>query len=175
MKWRTRTSVFVAPVLISVGLTPTTSGALSTTRAQLKNGNELRVEGEKAVADLDISIDRIALGTADDGGDFCIEVTGFSSATCVITVSNGTDSESVPLDGCTPSGSPANQSPTAVAGPDQAVVDADDDGIETVILDGSGSTDDGTIVGFEQVEGPLCWVRDRRPRSFCRLARTASS
>jgi glucose/arabinose dehydrogenase len=42
-----------------------------------------------------------------------------------------------------------NQSPTADAGPDQTVVDADGSGAESVTLEGSGSGDlDGTIVGY---------------------------
>ncbi|MFQ5968293.1 MAG: PKD domain-containing protein [Acidimicrobiia bacterium] len=53
-----------------------------------------------------------------------------------------------------PDGPPPNQAPTAVAGPDQQVTDADNTGFETVALDGSGSSDpDGTIVNFEWREG----------------------
>ncbi len=45
--------------------------------------------------------------------------------------------------------SPANESPTADAGVDQALVDADDNGSEEVALDGSASTDgDGSIVSY---------------------------
>lgn len=39
----------------------------------------------------------------------------------------------------------ANQPPTANAGEDQVVSDSDDNGSETVTLDGSGSSDDGTL------------------------------
>jgi hypothetical protein len=47
-----------------------------------------------------------------------------------------------------------NQPPIANAGSDQTVSDSDSDGIETVILDGSGSYDpDGTITGYEWKEG----------------------
>jgi len=45
---------------------------------------------------------------------------------------------------------PANVLPVADAGDDQTVVDNDDNGFETVTLDGSGSYDtDGTIVSYE--------------------------
>ncbi len=45
--------------------------------------------------------------------------------------------------------SPANESPTADAGVDQALVDADDNGSEEVTLDGSASADgDGSIVSY---------------------------
>ena len=48
----------------------------------------------------------------------------------------------------------ANESPTASAGPDQTVEDADDSGSETVTLDGSGSSDpDGFIGSHEWREG----------------------
>ena len=47
-----------------------------------------------------------------------------------------------------------NQVPIADAGPDQVVVDADDDGSEEVTLDASGSIDlDGAIVDYEWREG----------------------
>jgi len=45
--------------------------------------------------------------------------------------------------------SPGNRAPSADAGADQAVIDSDDNGSETVTLDGSGSSDtDGTIVSY---------------------------
>jgi serine protease AprX len=48
---------------------------------------------------------------------------------------------------------PENASPTADAGPDQAVVDDDGDGSATVTLDGSGSSDpDGEIVDWSWAE-----------------------
>jgi len=48
----------------------------------------------------------------------------------------------------------ANQPPTADAGPNQTVTDADDNGSENVTLDGSGSSDsDGTIVSWSWSEG----------------------
>ena len=47
-----------------------------------------------------------------------------------------------------------NDPPVADAGPDQTISDADNDGLETVTLDGSGSSDpDGTIDSYEWKEG----------------------
>ena len=47
-----------------------------------------------------------------------------------------------------------NQAPTANAGPDQAITDADENGSEQVTLDGSGSRDpDGTIQSYSWTEG----------------------
>jgi len=51
---------------------------------------------------------------------------------------------------------PSNRPPVANAGPDQTVIDGDNDGKEQVTLDGSGSTDpDGTIVSYVWREGGL--------------------
>jgi subtilisin family serine protease len=48
----------------------------------------------------------------------------------------------------------ANQPPVANAGADQTMVDSDDNGSESVTLDGSSSSDpDGSIVSYEWVEG----------------------
>jgi len=49
---------------------------------------------------------------------------------------------------------PTNKAPTANAGLDQTVTDADNSGSESITLDGSGSTDsDGTIVNYTWTEG----------------------
>ena len=49
---------------------------------------------------------------------------------------------------------PQNTPPAAVAGPDQTLIDVDEDGVEWVTLDGSGSSDaDGTIEGWQWHEG----------------------
>ena len=54
----------------------------------------------------------------------------------------------------TQSGTPSNQPPTANAGPDQTVTDADESGSEPITLDGSGSSDsDGSIVSYDWSEG----------------------
>jgi len=48
----------------------------------------------------------------------------------------------------------SNQPPTANAGPDQVLTDADGDNAESVALDGSGSRDaDGTVASYEWREG----------------------
>lgn len=126
---------------------PTTAQALTATRAEL-SGGQLRIEGENAVPNADITVDGIVMGSADGDGEFRVEG-AFSSATCVASVSDGSDTENVTLDGCTPSGPPPNQAPTAAAGPDQVVIDSDDSGVETVTLDGSASSDaDGTIASY---------------------------
>jgi len=53
----------------------------------------------------------------------------------------------------------ANLRPTADAGPNLPVLDADDNGFETVTLDGSASTDaDGTIVSWDWTDGVDDWT-----------------
>ena len=47
----------------------------------------------------------------------------------------------------------ANQVPTADAGADQAVTDSDDNGSETVTLNGSGSDSDGSILAYQWDDG----------------------
>ncbi len=132
-------------ILLSI-LVASPAGAITTTRAELRGG-ELRLEGEDAVANADITADGIVVGSADGGGNFDIRFSPFSSATCVAVVGDGTNSENVSLDRCTPSG--GNQDPTANAGPDQTVTDSDNNGSETVTLDGTGSSDpEGPIASY---------------------------
>ena len=53
-----------------------------------------------------------------------------------------------------PEPEPTNQAPIANAGANQLVTDADKNGVETVTLDGTGSSDsDGTITSYEWKEG----------------------
>ena len=140
-----------ALALMALALTAPAAGALTTTRAELRDG-ELRLEGTDAVPGADITADGTVVGSADGGGDYDIRFAPFTSPTCVVVVSDGAGSESVPLDRCTPGG--GNQPPTAAAGADQTVVDADGDGTEVVTLDGSGSTDpEGPIASFAWSEG----------------------
>lgn len=118
---RTRFLV-IGLVLASVllGLSAPSYAAVRVDRAELEGG-DLRVEGDNAVADAPIAIDGTELGQADDRGDFRIEVSGFSSPTCRITVDDGTGAVEADLDGCTPSepdeeddaGEPEEGAPTA--------------------------------------------------------------
>jgi PKD repeat protein len=50
---------------------------------------------------------------------------------------------------------PGNQAPIALAGADQTIHDDDGSGSESVTLDGTGSSDDGTIVSYEWTEAGL--------------------
>jgi len=148
-----RLAVGMALTLLAVGLPASPAAALSIAKAELK-GNELRLEGEGAASNADISVDGVVLGSADGGGEFDIRESPFSSPTCVIAVSDGSDTQNVTLGGCTPSGGGGNQNPTAAAGPNQTVVDSDGSGTEAVALDGSGSNDpEGPIASYVWTEG----------------------
>ncbi|HET9858881.1 MAG TPA: hypothetical protein VFQ19_03805 [Nocardioidaceae bacterium] len=95
-------SIFV--LLLSVILLlawPSPSYAdVSVDRAEL-SGGDLRVEGE-AEPDAAILIDGVERGSADGDGEFRIEISGFSSPTCQITVDDGTGAVTANLTGCTP-------------------------------------------------------------------------
>jgi hypothetical protein len=75
--------------------------AVSVTRAEL-GGTELRLEGERAIADAPILVDGVQLGRSDDRGRFRIRVGGFASPSCRISVDDGTGAVGVPLSGCSP-------------------------------------------------------------------------
>ena len=66
-------AVFATLSLLTVGLVATPVGALTTTRAELKGGGDLRVEGEAAAPNSSISVDGVVLGSADEDGDFRVE------------------------------------------------------------------------------------------------------
>src|SRR5262249_16875089 len=57
--------------------------------------------------------------------------------------------------------------PVANAGPDQTLIDTGGDGVELVMLDGSGSSDpDGTIVNYEWREGSTVLALIAQPSVF---------
>jgi hypothetical protein len=89
------------------------------------DGTEIAT-GEMATISFDVGVTTVVLTVTDDGG------------------STGTDEVVITVEAFVP-----NQAPTADAGPDQTVTDADNSGAEDVTLDGSASTDaDGTIVSW---------------------------
>src|ERR671937_1388507 len=95
---------------------PAALAAIAVTRAEL-NGGELRIEGQGAQAGATITVDGIAMGTAAADGRFSIRRTGFSSSTCVITVSDGASSAQATLSGCTPAGGTPPPPPPPAAAP----------------------------------------------------------
>lgn len=88
--------------------------------------------------------DGTQLRDMDSDGDLDIISLGFRDSTVVIY-------ENTSSGGVLP---PVGAPPVADAGPNQTVVDQDNDGFAAVSLDGSGSSDpDGTIVSYEWFEG----------------------
>src|SRR5919108_1633637 len=112
------TRVLTLATMVVLVAAPTALAAIAVTRAEL-NGGELRVEGQGAQAGATITVDGIAMGTAAADGRFSFRRTGFSSSTCVITVSDGASSAQATLSGCTPTGGtpppPPPPSPTPAA------------------------------------------------------------
>jgi hypothetical protein len=148
------TSLIATTSLIAVVLYASPAAALSVDRAELRS-NELRIEGGDAASNADIVVDGIVVGSADGGGAYNIRFSPFTSPTCVAEVSDGVETHSVQLDRCTPSGPTPNQGPSAAAGANQTVVDADGSGAEVVALNGSGSSDpDGSIASYAWSNGP---------------------
>jgi hypothetical protein len=94
-------------------------------------------------------------------------------ATLVMTArrANGTVIESITVTHA----ATGNQPPIASAGPNQSVVDADGNGSESIVLDGSASNDpDGTIAGYTWKEGPPPSPRGPPSPSTSRSASTTS-
>lgn len=152
--------VLVAGLLVGLGSAEPALAALNVTRAEL-NGGQLRVEGQGAVPNAQIAVDGVVRGSADGSGRFRIQVAGFSSPTCRITVSDGTTSVQVALTGCTPSSPPppaSTPSPTPTStqgatgsisivpgGNGSGVVTSQPAGINCTITNGNGA---GTCTSF---------------------------
>src|SRR4051794_6654596 len=103
MKLRSGVWIILASLLLALVAVPrSASAAVTLTTAQLQ-GNELRVNGTGASRNTGISVDGVLMGQSDDQGRFSLRRQPFASATCIITVSDGSSSAQVTLSGCTPS------------------------------------------------------------------------
>lgn len=92
--------------------------AVSVDRAEM-SGGDLRLEGDNARANARILVDGVDRGAADGRGDFRIEVSGFTTSTCRISVNDGTGAVTVSVDGCTPTSTPPPEpEPTPEPTPD---------------------------------------------------------
>jgi hypothetical protein len=101
--------------------------------AEWSEGGAIIGNGRNPSVTLPVGAHTIVLRVADDQG------------------ANGTDTVLITV---LPQGGGGNQSPTAAAGPDQTVTDADGNGSQGVTLNGSGSSDpDGTIASWVWREG----------------------
>jgi hypothetical protein len=96
------------------------------------DGTEIAT-GEMATVAFDVGMRTVVLTVTDDGG------------------ATATDNVMITVEAFV-----GNQAPTADAGPDQTVTDADNSGDEDVTLDGSASIDaDGTIVSYSWTENAV--------------------
>ena len=96
------------------------------------DGTEV-ANGEMPTASFDVGVHTVVLTVTDDGG------------------ATGTDEVMITVEAFV-----GNQAPTADAGPDQTVTDADSSGDEDVTLDGSASADaDGTIASYSWTENAV--------------------
>src|SRR5690242_2296693 len=95
----------VALLLLTLALPGVASAAVVISRAELK-GTQLRIDGGGATPNASITVDGTMLGRADKSGQFSLQKDPFSSATCTVTVSDGTTSAQASLGGCTPSAPP---------------------------------------------------------------------
>ncbi len=164
----------LARILFVFALTilSTTAIAISVDRAEL-SGTDLRVEGENAVDNATVTVtstNDTASDSADDRGRYRVRTSGFTAPDCMVTVSDGADSVTTNLSGCTPSGPPpppppppSNEPPTANAGADMTAVDTDGDDIESIALDGSLSSDDNGIASFDWQESGLTIATGSNP------------
>jgi len=98
------------PTVAPPPVAPPTGGDFVITRAEM-NGGRVRIEGEGAQANATISVDGVAMGSADAQGRYRVEADGFGSASCQVTVSDGVNLSGASLDGCTPTLPPPDVDP----------------------------------------------------------------
>ena len=105
-KCATTLGLFLALAAVAA---PVASATVSVSRAEVSAG-ELRLEGT-AVASRTITVDGVAMGTSDGGGEFRIERAFVSPLDCTVDVNDGSASAtSARLSGCTVSSAPATAS-----------------------------------------------------------------
>ena len=102
-----RRALVVAAVLATLASIPAAAqAAISISVAELNSG-QLRLEGSGAVPNHALTVSPGSVtGTSDSNGQFKIETSPYSSATCKATVSDGSTSATATLQGCTPTSSP---------------------------------------------------------------------
>jgi chitodextrinase len=108
-----------------------------------KEGGQTIASGQKPTFNLAVGQHTISLTVADNGSPALT-----ATDNVVVTVT--------PM-------AVVNQPPVANAGPDQTVNDADASGSEQVTLDGSGSTDDGSIATYTWKEGGQTIASGQKP------------
>ena len=134
--------------------------AISIKNIQL-SGTTLSLDGREAANNTAIMIDGVIRGNADNRGRYAVNISGYSSTTCVVQVSDGSTSASRTIPGCSPAPPPSpsptqNSAPVANAGANVTVQDTDINGVEIVTLNGAASSDpDGAVVNWQWTENGL--------------------
>jgi hypothetical protein len=98
--------VLLAAVMFVLAMPGLSHAAVSVSRAEL-SGDRLRIEGT-AAPNRTITVDGVAMGSSDGGGQFRIERTGFTPpADCTVDVNDGSATAATArLSGCTVSSPP---------------------------------------------------------------------
>ena len=109
-------------------------------------------EDEANRSSIELSIDGGTNYTnvADNSGSYTFNNLSEGTYNCWVRWGN----DDCPTDlGNTTIGCVGNLAPTANAGPNQSVTDSDNNGVESVTLDGTASADDGSIASYVWTEG----------------------
>jgi hypothetical protein len=103
---RLRIGCLAALLLVVVAAVASTAGAtVRISRAEL-SGTRLRIEGT-ALPNAVITVDGVALGTSDSGGNFRVEKDPFTTPDCIVDVNDGSSlATPVSLSGCSPATTP---------------------------------------------------------------------
>ena len=154
-----RHPVFITSVFFLILFFTGSASAITIKNIQL-SGTTLSLDGREAASNTVILVDGVAVGNADNRGRYALNVTAYSSTTCIVQVSDGFTSTSSAIPGCTPASTlpppTENSAPVANAGVNVTVQDTDLNGVEMIILDGSASSDpDGTVVSWLWSESGL--------------------
>jgi hypothetical protein len=114
MRLRLTVVLLVVASLLAATAPRIAYAAIAVTQAELKD-TQLILEGSGAMPNAGISVDGVLMGQSDSGGRFKIQRDPFSSATCVVTISDGAASARATLSGCTPTATPTPSGPSAPA------------------------------------------------------------
>lgn len=152
-RWRAAT--VLALFLLVAGMTTTpASAAVTVSRAEMKSG-QLRLEGV-ALANRTITVDGVALGTSDAGGQFRIERSFTPPADCTVDVDDGSATPvNARLSGCTVASTSTPTPSTVSLSPDSVTGGGSSTGTVTLT---SGAPSGGQSVALASSNGAVASV-----------------
>ena len=120
----TRLLALTTLLAVAVGVVGATSAVAAPTvsRAELRDG-QLRIEGRTSAPNVAVTVASPTTGessvtrNSDGSGNFRIEVSGFRSSTCRVTVTDASGSTSTALAECIPTTPPPSPSPSPSTAP----------------------------------------------------------